>query len=99
VKLREIAYARQGDKTDVANVCVFVHDPADWPRLKSALTVEVVAAKYAPLIKGTVTCYEFPMLNGLNFVMTAALAGGMSRSLRVDGTGKSYASLMLDIDI
>jgi len=46
-----------------------------------------------------VTRYEFPTLHGLNFVMTAALAGGMSRSLRVDGTGKSYASLMLDIEL
>jgi hypothetical protein len=99
VKLRDIAYAREGDKTDLANVCVFPHDDADWPLLQEKLTVEVVAAKYGSLVKGTVTRYEFPVLHGLNFVMTAALAGGMSRSLRVDGTGKSYASLMLDIEL
>ncbi|ONH28023.1 hypothetical protein [Pseudofrankia asymbiotica] len=99
MKLRDIAYARQGDKTDVANICVFPHDEADWPALRERLTAEVVATKFAPLIHGTVTRYEFPVLHGLNFVMTAALAGGMSRSLRVDGTGKSYASLMLDIDL
>jgi hypothetical protein len=99
VRLRDIAYAREGDKTDVANVCVFPHDEADWPMLQEKLTAEVVAAKYGSLVKGTVTRYEFPTLHGLNFVVTAALAGGMSRSLRVDGTGKSYASLMLDIEL
>jgi hypothetical protein len=99
VKLRDIAYAREGDKTDLANVCVFPHDEADWPLLREKITEEVVAAKFAPVIKGTVTRYELPRLYGLNFVLTAALAGGNSRSLRVDGTGKSYASLMLDIEI
>jgi hypothetical protein len=99
MKLRDIAYAREGDKTDLANVCVFPHDEADWPLLREKITEDVVAAKFAPLIKGTVTRYELPNLFGLNFVLTAALAGGNSRSLRVDGTGKSYASLMLDIEL
>jgi hypothetical protein len=99
MKLRQIAMAREGDKTDVANVCVFPHDDADWPFLQQRLTEEVVAAKFGPLVKGTITRYEFPVLYGLNFVMTFALDGGMSRTLRVDGTGKSYASLMLDIDL
>ena len=31
--------------------------------------------------------------------MTEALSGGVSISLRVDPHGKSYQSLMLDIDI
>ena len=40
VKLRELAYSRSGDKGDVSNICVFVYDPADYPRLAEQLTAE-----------------------------------------------------------
>lgn len=99
MKLREIAYAREGDKTDVANICVFPYNEADWPRVREALTAQVVAQKFGDLVKGTVTRYEYPNLPGLNFVLTAALSGGVSLSLRQDGHGKTYASLLLDIVI
>jgi hypothetical protein len=46
-----------------------------------------------------VTRYEFPVLHGLNFVMTEALGGGVSISFRTDPHGKSYASLMDEIEL
>ncbi|OLO25774.1 hypothetical protein PZ61_0235645 [Streptomyces sp. MNU77] len=99
MKLREIAYAREGDKTDSANICVFPYAEEDWPRLRDAVTVEAVRRKFGDLVKGTVTRYEYPNLPGLNFVLTEALSGGVSLSLRVDGHGKTYASLLLDLDV
>lgn len=99
MKLRDIAYAREGDKTDVANICVFPYNEADWTRMREALTEDAVSQKFGDLVKGTVTRYEYPNLPGLNFVLTEALSGGVSLSLRVDGHGKTYASLLLDIDI
>ena len=54
---------------------------------------------FGELVKGEITRYELSGTSGLNFVMTQALAGGVSRSLRADPHGKSYQSLILDMEI
>ena len=99
MKLREIAYSRSGDKGDTSNVCVFVYDPADYERLRAALTADVVRDKFGSLVLGDVTRYEIPTAHGLNFVLTRALGGGVSLTLRADPHGKSYGNLVLDIDV
>jgi hypothetical protein len=99
VKLREIAYSRSGDKGDTSNICVFVYDEADYDRLVSKLTASVVREHFGSLVRGEVTCYELPRVHGLNFVLTGALGGGVSMTLRADPHGKSFQSLLLDIDI
>ena len=99
MKLREIAYSRSGDKGDTSNVCVFVYDRTDYDRLRTAVTAEAVREKFGPLVRGTVVRYEIPSAHGLNFVLTGALGGGVSLTLRADPHGKSYQSLVLDIDV
>ena len=99
MKVHEIADTRCGDKGDVSNVCVFVRRDEDWDLLREALTADVVRGHYGALVRGDVTRYEFPVLHGLNFVMTEALGGGVSISLRTDPHGKSYASLMDEIEL
>jgi len=99
MKVYEIADTRCGDKGDVSNVCVFAKSDEVWELLRSRLTVSAVRDMYGELVKGDITRYEFPVLKGLNFVMTQALGGGVSMSLRVDPHGKSYASLMDEIDL
>jgi hypothetical protein len=99
VKVYEIADTRCGDKGDISNVCVFVRDEDKWELLRARLTTEVVRAMYGDLVLGDITRYEFPVLKGLNFVMKQALGGGVSMSLRTDPHGKSYASLMDEIEL
>lgn len=99
MRVHDIAFSRSGDKGDTANICVFVYHESDWTYLEEHLTAEVVHAKFDPLIDGEVRRYVLPRLQGLNFVLTRALGGGVSMSLRADPHGKSYASLLLDIDI
>jgi hypothetical protein len=99
VKLREIAYSRSGDKGDTSNICVFVYDEADYDLLRDRLTVGAVRERFGPLVRGEVTRYELPHVHGLNFVLTRALGGGVSLTLRADPHGKSYQSLLLDMDI
>jgi hypothetical protein len=99
MKVHEIADTRCGDKGDVSNVCVFVRRDEDWDLVREALTADVVRDHYGALVRGHVTRYEFPVLHGLNFVMTEALGGGVSISLRTDPHGKSYASLMDEIEL
>jgi hypothetical protein len=99
MKLREIAYARSGDKGNVSNICVFPYNEAHWDLLKRELTTERVREHFAVLAHGEVTRFEFLGLKGLNFVLTDALGGGVSMSLRTDIHGKAFASLLLELEI
>ena len=99
MKLREIAYSRSGDKGDTSNICVFVYDDADYDLLRERLTADVVRDRFGPLVQGNVVRYEIPRSCGLNFVLTRALGGGVSSTLRADPHGKSFQSLILDLDV
>jgi len=100
MKVRDIAFSRSGDKGDINNICVFVYREEDWPRLRDGLTTEVIAAKFGDLVKGRIDRYEFPNAHGLNFVLHEALGGGgASISIAPDPQGKSYQSLLQDIDL
>jgi hypothetical protein len=99
MKLRDIACSRSGDKGDISNICVFVYDDAHYPVLLEQVTTEAVAGLFSDLIHGNVTRYELPNLHGVNFVMTQALGGGVSKSLRADPHGQAYQSMILELDI
>jgi len=99
VKLHDIAYGRSGDKGDVSNVPVIVYDEADWELVRREVTVERVREHFGSLVQGDIVRYEMPGIKALNFVMTKALAGGVSMSLRIDPHGKSYGSHILAMEI
>lgn len=99
VKLREIAFARTGDKGNTANLGVVPYRPEDLPLLADQLTVERVKDLFAPVLHGDVTRYQFNGISALNFVMTEALSGGVARSIAHDTHGKAYCSLLLNVDI
>lgn len=99
VKLRELAASRSGDKGDVSNICLFVYDPADYDLLVEQVTVERVGGLFGDLVTGPITRYELPRVHGLNFVLEGALGGGVSMTLRADPHGKSFQSLVLDLDL
>ena len=97
--LRDIAHARTGDKGDVCNISLIAFDEQHYPRLLRELTAERVKAHFAGIVRGEVTRYEIPSLAALNFVLTRALGGGVTRSLALDAHGKSLSSLLLDLEI
>lgn len=99
VPLREVAAARAGDKGDISCVSVWVHDPRDYESVRASLTAERVAAAYPALFRGEVRRYEVPGLHGLNFVMQAALEGGVNASLNLDAHGKSFSYLILALPV
>jgi hypothetical protein len=96
---RDIAHARTGDKGDTCNISLIAFDPRDYPRLVERATPERVTALFAGIVRGHVRRYELPDLGALNFVMTRALGGGVTRSLALDAHGKSLSSLLLDLEI
>ncbi|BCG90189.1 MULTISPECIES: hypothetical protein [unclassified Mesorhizobium] len=99
IPLREIAFSRSGDKGDTINVSVIPYDKKHWELIREQVTIDVVRRLYAGLVNGEITRYELPGTRALNFVMKGALAGGVSMSLRVDGHGKSFQSLILEAEV
>lgn len=51
------------------------------------------------MVKGEITRYDLPSLNGFNFVLRHALGGGATMSLRLDSLGKSMGSAIMRLKI
>jgi hypothetical protein len=98
-RLANIAHGRSGDKGNHANVAVIAYTPAGYAWLRQNLTADVVARYFAPLGPSRVERFEAPNVRGLNFVLYDALAGGASRSLRIDTQGKALALALLQMEI
>ncbi len=97
VRLGDLAHARSGDKGNSANIGVVAYDDASFQWLRSHLTEAAVAAYLEPIQIGTVRKYELPQLRAFNFVIEKALAGGASRSLRLDTQGKALGMALLEL--
>jgi hypothetical protein len=99
VPLSTLAHGRSGDKGNHANVAIIAYTADGFAWLREHLTTEVVAAYFAPLQPTRVLRYEAANLLALNFVLENVLAGGASRSLRIDTQGKTYALALLQMRI
>jgi hypothetical protein len=97
--LRDIAHTRTGDKGNRSTLSVTAYRPEDYPRLVAALTPERVKAHLGDTVQGSVTRYELPNVHALNFVLSQALGGGVTRSLALDAHGKCLASALLHLTI
>lgn len=94
-RLYELAYGRSGDKGNIANVSVIARSPEAYAEIKAKITAERVKKHLGPLVQGKVERFELDNIEALNFVVHDALDGGATRSLRLDGLGKSLAGAVL----
>lgn len=99
VRLREIAYARSGDKGSSANIGVIVRRPEDYVPLGAVLTAAVVQNFFRAAGVGNVTRFELQNLGAYNFLLPGILAGGGSLSLRIDPQGKALGQTLLEIEL
>jgi hypothetical protein len=99
IPLRDIAFARSGDKGNSANLAVFGRSAAAYAWLQEHLTAGVVEEFFRPLGVTAVKRYEVPNLEALNFVLSDVLGGGGSRSLRIDAQGKTLGMALLELPI
>jgi hypothetical protein len=99
VPLRQLAFARSGDKGDTCSIGVVPYDEGDIDLLREQLTVARVTDLFKHIASGPVYRYEFVGIKALNFVIERCLNGGVSRSLNLDVHGKTFASLLLMLDI
>src|SRR5205085_11967350 len=99
ISLSSIAHGRSGDKGNHANIAIIAYTQPGYDWLCKHLTADVVAAYFAPMEPTKVTRYEVANVLGLNFVLESILAGGASRSLRIDTQGKTLALALLQMEI
>ncbi len=93
--LRDIAYARSGDKGIHANIGVVARRPELYAQLCRELTAQRVAAYFGLWDDCQVQRYELPNLAALNFVLYAIL----SNPLCVDVQGKTLGQVLLQMPL
>ena len=97
VKVSELASARSGDKGNHANIGVVARDEPSYEILVSRLTAVRVQDYFRELGVTRVERFELPQVQALNFLLYDALAGGASRSLRIDTQCKLLGTALLDL--
>ncbi len=95
LRLSDIAHGRSGDKGNHANVAVLAYTPQGYAWLREHLSADVVRDYFQSLQPSRVVRYEAANLLALNFLLYDVLAGGASRSLRIDTQGKTLAVTLL----
>ncbi len=99
-RLGDLAHARSGDKGNRANIGVVA--PMIRPVMLgfgNTSPTDLVADYLRPLGVGKVVRYELPRIGAFNFVIDQALAGGASRSLRLDTQGKALGVALLELRV
>jgi len=97
--LSDIAHGRSGDKGNHANIAVIAYTAAGFAWLRENLTADAVRNYFASLQPSRVERFEAANLSAFNFVLYDVLAGGASRSLRIDTQGKTLALALLQMPI
>jgi hypothetical protein len=98
VPLRQIAWARSGDKGNDANIGLIPRRPEFAPILRDQVTAARVAELFGP--DGEVRRWELPGLHAINILLADVLGGkGGTSSLRYDPQGKSYGATLLDLEV
>jgi len=98
-RLGDIAFARSGDKGSGANIGVAAFTPEGYAWLEQHLTAERVEEFFKPMGCGKVTRHPLPNMRAFNFLLPLVLAGGGSRSLRIDAQGKALGQVLLEMPI
>ena len=97
--VRSLAHVRSGDKGDNAQISVIAYRSADYGLLEECLTVDRLASHFSLLKCRSIERYELPSLGALNFVLSGAISGGVTRSLALDAHGKTLAMQLLNLEI
>lgn len=99
VRLRDLAAARSGDKGSSANIGVIARSPAIFSFLVGWLTPQRVLEYFRPLGPTGIQSHIFTKLEAINFTLEGVLAGGGSRSLRIDAQGKTLGQALLEMEV
>ena len=99
VPLHRLAWARSGDKGNIATIGVMARWADAMPYIWMALTPDYIRQVFDAEVRGEIMRYALPNLPAMNIVMKEALGGGGVASLRADSQGKGFAQRLLSQNI
>lgn len=99
VQLKDLAYARSGDKGDICNIGLIAFNQENFKIITETVTAEKIKKHFGNMVTGQVHLYPMPNLNCLQVVMYGALGGGATRTLRYDQTGKAMSTALLRMEV
>ena len=99
VPLIRLAFARSGDKGNLANIGIVARRPDLLPLIWAEVTPDAVGRYFAHLAGGPVERFHLPGIAGINYVVHDALAGGGPASPRMDPLGKGMGQMLLDLPV
>ena len=99
IRLGELAHTRSGDKGDRSNIGVVANDAAGYDWLETHLTPRPSRSSCVRWASDKSAATRSRGLHAFNFVVDHALAGGASRSLRLDTQGKALGVVLLEMKI
>lgn len=99
VLLRDVAFARSGDKGDTVNIGLIAFRPSLYPVLVREVTADRVKRHFEGVCHGEVERFELPNLQALNFLLHGSLGGGGTISLMLDAQGKTFSTALLRMEI
>jgi hypothetical protein len=95
VPLVDLAWARSGDKGDIANIGVMARHPDLMPWIWAGLSPEHLQKVYGHFCNGEIERFYLPGTTSMNILLHGALGGGGTSSLRNDPQAKGYGQLLL----
>ena len=95
IQLKDIAYARSGDKGSDSNIGLIFKSIEHYNWAKNNITEEIVSKYFKEIARGGAIRYELPNLLSFNFILKNSLGGGGSGSLFHDAQGKTHGQLLL----
>jgi len=97
--LKDVAYARGGDKGDVATIGIMALNHDYYVQLKRELTPVVIKNFFKDMVKGNVEVYPEDNIESFQIVLRGGLGGGATRTLRYDSTAKSLGCALLRLEV
>ena len=99
IQLKELVFARSGDKGDVSNIGLMAKSKNIYDFLVENVTPERVKEIFKGMIKGGIEIYPMPNIESLEIILRRALGGGATCTLRFDQTGKSMGQALLRMEV
>ena len=97
--LKDLAFARSGDKGDVCNIGLMAKSRNIYLFLQEKVTREDVKKHFRNMVKGDVEIFPMDNINSLQIVLRQSLGGGATSTLRFDQTGKSMGTALLRMQL
>jgi len=97
--LKDLAFARSGDKGDVCNIGLMAKSRNIYLFLQEKVTLEDVKKHFRNMVKGDVAIFPMDNVDSLQIVLRQSLGGGATSTLRFDQTGKSMGTALLRMQL